>query len=106
MNDYELIDSLEVQGVPRQFSKWALAYFSSAGIEFDTIDLLAYYDNRLTYAENKEIIKTNFPISSLEQLAKLEATQLKQELAETQQQAEILSKKLANHYGYATAFII
>lgn len=104
MNDEELIDSLEVQGVPRQFSKWALAYFSSAGIEFDTIDLLAYYDNRLTYAENKEIIKTNFPISSLEQLAKLEATQLKQELVETQQQAEY-TKSLQSEQAQALSQI-
>lgn len=66
-----------------RFKTWAISYLqqSRAG-DWQEVDISAEFDSSLTFAENKDIFKAKYPISNLEVLARLEASSLKQDLAE------------------------
>jgi hypothetical protein len=84
MDDSQFIDSLESQGIPKRFSKWAISYLKAGQIDPQTIDIKALYDPTLTYQENKNIFKQQHPLSNIEILAKEQASKLQIELAEQQ----------------------
>lgn len=55
--DNELLTSLEAQGLPRGWTRWAIKKIESNGDDPRTHDLAAIYDKTLSNSENKEILE-------------------------------------------------
>lgn len=58
--------------IQKKFLNWAIAYLKAGGIDYQTVDISAYYDSALTYSENKNNFKSHFPVSNFEKLVKEE----------------------------------
>lgn len=68
-DEEEAISGMKERGIPKAFSRWAVSYLSGSGYDHQTIDIEAYYDNTLTFEENKAMFKREFPSQSSEQYA-------------------------------------
>jgi len=59
-------EQLHKQGVPYSFHNWAKSYLEKGGLSTDQVDISATYNSGLSYEENKENFRQNFPVESIE----------------------------------------
>jgi len=67
--DEEMINSLEEQGVSRDFSRQAVRHLRSKGIEPDTVDIAAEHDRTLHTHENMTGFRERYPGENAEHVA-------------------------------------
>lgn len=68
--DKALMDSLEEQGVSREYSRRAIYHLRAAGVEPDTVDIGAEYDSSIGIGENVSNFKKRYPGESVEHMAR------------------------------------
>lgn len=60
----------KAEGVPKEFSRWAVSYLSGSGYDYQAYDVSAHYDPSLSFQENKAMFKQMYPSKPAEQYAK------------------------------------
>jgi hypothetical protein len=84
--DEEFVSSAKERGVPKDFTRWAISYLSGSGYDYQEVDIEAYYDNGLTFRENKELFKQNYPSQVDSKYEKMKTNEeVKHERAESYQ---------------------
>lgn len=69
-SDEEFIEELKQRGVPKGYSRYAVDYLQSAGIDPRTVDIEAEYDSSLTDTENAKEFARKFPVGGQKRYTK------------------------------------
>lgn len=83
--DDEFVEELKQRGVPKGYSRYAVDYLQSAGIDPRTVDIEAEYDSSLTDTENAKEFARKFPVGGVKNHTKGEVADIEdrsQEYAE------------------------
>lgn len=69
-SDEEYIEELKQRGVPKGYSRYAVDYLESAGIDPRAVDIEAEYDSTLTDTENTKEFARKFPVGKTKRYTK------------------------------------